>query len=207
MRLHQTTGYPPLFFERRRRLGRSLFCWGIVLGWIAGDSVWGYFHDWKGDFFALAPLFSAVFLLFLFWVRSIWRDFQDVRIVPYFQKGEQRIKATTYNSGRAVARQFQLLEQLARKHSLEPLSSFGFEDDLNGETVIWHSAASGLRTVQGLLNCCKPEVEQARIKEDLCELETALQSALMKDVLFCLLLRHGTSFSGAEMDARQGYLS
>lgn len=77
-----------------------------------------------------------------------------VRILPYFAKGNERVVATTFMSGHALSQHFQILEDMAMRRECEPLSTFGFADDLRGETLVWHDAKRGLKTVDTLLTQC-----------------------------------------------------
>lgn len=92
------------------------------------------------------------------------------------------------------------------REGCEPLSTFGFADDLNGETLIWHDAARGLKTVATLLSRCEAEIEPLMgVKLDLEHLKSALEDAARKNVSFCLLLRHSNVWGVGEMNIRQGH--
>lgn len=154
----------------------------------------------------MAHTISAGFAFYLFVTFLAWQNRKIVRILPYFHKGEVRVETDTFVMGHALARYFEILETLAVREGCEPLSTFGFADDLNGETLIWHDAARGLKTVATLLSRCEAEIEPLiGVERDLEHLKSALEDAARKNVSFCLLLRHGNVWGVGEMNIRQGH--
>src|SRR5690606_10699345 len=98
------------------------------------------------------------------------------------------------------------LDAVAIAEGVQPLSAFGFNDDLYGQALTWHSADEGLQTVTAL----RKAVETHRLSlpradsvlEDLQKLQHAFSRAAEQDIPFCLLLRHGNSTSGHEWSVR-----
>ena len=88
------------------------------------------------------------------------------------------------------------------------MSAFGFNDDLAGESLIWHEPEAGLRTISGLVSVLRQGSDRSHIDKQLIEELTAIEEALRKasdrGVLFCLLLRVGDGTSGREWEQRQG---
>ena len=115
----------------------------------------------------------------------------------------------SFLGGKALARNCIDLDTLAREVGLEPLSRFGFADDLGGGQVTWYSPARGLRTVSGLLMALRQDPTLLREAEaviaELFLVEANLRDAVRHQAPYCLLLRYGSVTSGHEMDVRQGY--
>jgi hypothetical protein len=154
-----------------------------------------------------AALALAVFLMFgvVSTVGAIL-DVRVARVIPYFPERIEEID--TYVSGYAIARNLVFLDAFAAANGLRTLSSFGFQDDLRGEELEWHSAADGVEVVNGLMARLDKNtgdianVEQ--VTEELAKLRHALQRAASRDIPFCLLLMHGTTTSGHEWSIRKG---
>jgi hypothetical protein len=90
---------------------------------------------------------------------------------------------------------------------VRPLSDFGFEDDLCGETVRWHAAADGLATVEALRADVGERAPDLAL--DLDALASVLRLAAERGVAFSLLLRVGDDHGQGALDeseARQGRL-
>lgn len=159
--------------------------------------------DFPNPLAPFAPLFGAVWIYSTV-VTFVTRDDAKVaRVVPYFPKGELHVEADTQFRGHALARRFQFLEERSLELGVEPLSHFGWADDLGGQQLVWHDAARGLVTVAALLELPALEPE---LQDDLTRLRAALTSAQEVNAPFCLLLLHGQSTSGWEMDTRRGHL-
>ena len=135
------------------------------------------------------------------------------RIVPYF--AEQLGDSECYKHGRAVARNCEKLDRLADRISTRRLSSFGFDDDLRGETLTWHPADIGLKSVTDLLEHLDQLPVSGRSDEtadgdltemasDLERFESALRSAAERDVRFCLVLLYATGTKVREHDLGEG---
>jgi hypothetical protein len=160
------------------------------------------FHLWPA---APAAVAGGIFLYFLLLAPRTISESRKVRIIPYFDR--RTGGPETFTSGHALARNALDLDDLAAWLGLAPLGSFGFADDLCGERVVWHDPASGLRTVSGLLAELRrePGLMEAEVLADLEKIEARLQVAVKEGALFCLLLRHGSTWSGQELSVRRGF--
>ena len=127
-------------------------------------------------------------------------------ICPYFERKVGDIE--TFGRGRALLRQHRALDDLARRLGVAPLSDFGFADDLDGETLVWHDPADGLVTVNALLLALSEggcDIRQkASIIADLRKVADALGKACEKGIRFCLLYRPGDGTSAQEWEVRKG---
>ncbi|NBV24884.1 MAG: hypothetical protein EBS05_23565 [Proteobacteria bacterium] len=156
----------------------------------------------------LTLIASVLFFWFLRNAFAEFREVQNARIVPYFQ--QRGGKGEAFTTGLALSRNCEQLDKLAVELSLEPLSHFGFADDISSEAVQWHSASAGLYSVRGLLHYLQAESglvsDAEHIIADLEKIEVALQGAEAREVRFCLILRQGFDrmISPVEMDRRQG---
>ncbi len=158
-----------------------------------------------GEIWLLAPV--SVLAAFSGW--GLWTDLHVERqttIAPYFQKKLGDIH--TFAQGHAIARNCQLLDELALRAGLTPLSAFGFNDDLAGEQLTWHKAEQGLATVAGLLSALKESpdrrTDHEQLLKELAAVHHALQRAFDHGVEFCLLLRTTGFTSGQEWEVRKG---
>jgi hypothetical protein len=207
------SGFPPQHLEALRNTHRWAWRSILVCGGGALFLSWGYFHGWPTPLFELAPFAALIALLVCFVALGSLSDIRTVALLPYFKKGGEKIEADTFLHGKALARYCVPLDTLAQQAGIEPLSAFGFTDDLAGQKVVWHDAARGLVTVTGLIELLQetptllPTTAQEvqNILNDLDRVEDSLRSAVAHQVLFCFVLRHGNCASGHEMDVRQGY--
>ncbi|MFQ5779726.1 MAG: hypothetical protein ACE5HN_02930 [Nitrospiria bacterium] len=166
-----------------------------------------WFHDRFAVLSGLVLFFSSLvlFCLMLMYPGGI-PETVEVRILPYFK---ERVGNTeTFLYGQGIARRVVLLDALAEKLGLSPISAFGYNDNFLGEDVTWHDAEDGLKTVSGLLDHLRgnPRLmdDADRIIRDLTRTETALREAHGKSIQFCFLAREGSTTSGLEMDRREG---
>jgi len=145
---------------------------------------------------------AAVFLFFAWTLISGLREISIARIVPYFHRRTGVRGLGSFKKGAALARNCRMLDGIAAGAGVPPLSAFGFEDDLAGEAVTWHSPAAGIATIERLLSI----VEDEDIRSDLEAVLRALWEARKQDILFALILRNGTDgfLSPGEMDRRAG---
>ena len=209
----ENDGYPPRHWDhvrRMRALRASLLRATLATGGVALFLGWGYVRDWPPALlFVPAPLAALIFLFFLWQFCVTGDERHEVRILPYFQKGHVLDSVSTFLDGEALARNCVFLDDLARREGLEPLSDFGFADDLAGETPIWHDAGLGLATVVGLRAGLErdPAVlgETSAVIADLAPVEANLREAARQGIPFCFLLRHGSIASGHEMEVRKGF--
>jgi hypothetical protein len=129
-------------------------------------------------------------------------------VCPYFESRGGDIE--TFGHGRALVRRHRELDALACRLGVAPLSSFGFADDLAGETLVWHDAADGLTTVEALLGALTPtgpgcEIPRREpIVADLRRVADALAKAREKGIRFCLMVRSGDGTNAQEWQIRQG---
>ncbi len=201
LRRSPTASYPPIYYSRVQEAARYWWTWfGIIstltlLGW--ASLIW----EWMRPLMPIAPLLGAIWIYSVVVAIASRGDTAIARVLPYFPKKGPRVDADTFLSGLDLARNFQTLEVWARERGATPLSTFGWNDDLSGEALVWHEAWQGVESVTALLD--HPELTP-EVREDLELLLSALQKAHDVGQPFCLLLRHGNSASGAEMDARQG---
>ena len=150
----------------------------------------------------------AIFLLFgvIGGIGGLYETSRYIRIIPYFQRSLGAVD--TFLIGKALVRSLKQLDAVAMERGAQPISAFGFNDDLRGETLVWHAPEEGLKTVETLLNELQrldiPDAIRNGILKDLRSWKDALQCASTKNVSFCILLMHGNSTSGHEWDVRKG---
>lgn len=151
---------------------------------------------------------DAVFLPVLWGgaIVSVWDVSRYVAIYPYF---ETRVGGIcTFASGYEIARHFRDLDQIVVDRGGIPLSRFGFNDDMSGEKVEWHDAASGLSTCILLLEEIEKHADRfsnhKKLRLELERMCHALQQASERGIRFSLLLRHGDATNAQEWDLRQG---
>lgn len=141
----------------------------------------------------------AVFALFsvLFgWAVVVWLLgplLLRPRIVPYFDRelgsygGETM---TAFRRGRGLYREIVALEQLAHTLGVRPLAGFGIAYDHYEQTVQWHPASEGLRTVEAMRQALDTRLTTARdVALDLDALASILRTAADQGVAFSLVLR------------------
>jgi hypothetical protein len=158
---------------------------------------------------ALATAFAAtIFLLFglLGGLASLRDTYRYVQVIPYFEHELGEID--TFLAGRVMVRVLKQLDEIATDQNAQPLSSFGFADDLCGEKLQWHDPKIGLHSIaaikERLARLQVPEKIQQPLMDDLNKWQQALERAAVKNVMFCVLLRHGNSTSGQEWEVRKG---
>ena len=148
----------------------------------------------------------ALALLFLSSLVAQLNVAWQTSIVPYFEKSPGEIE--TFCQGHQIARNCERLDLLAGELGLTPISAFGFNDDLAGETVEWHAADSALATFQALAAAVAQSPERFlkpnKLQKELSAVVDALQKAREKNIRFCLLLRIGDSTSVQEWEVRKG---
>lgn len=198
-------GYPAHY---RRQLPRVLLNAGcafllVVLLPLLGAAAW--FASGAGVvpkllFGGALGAFAAWCALAYFRPRSIFQ----VRVVPYFERQVGGIR--TFLAGSALARHWERLDDLARELDSDPLSAFGFAEDLEGEPVIWHDAAKGYDTVEALRQRIEREwvTRDLDLLRDLDALAHALSRAAEQRIRFSLLVWVGDGTSPMEMARRTG---
>lgn len=198
-----------LFPDRYYALRQEQFRWMIgrvlILGIVSLGGV--ALTCWTEFPAVLAALALALFTFTLAADLLSWNDTSRwVRIIPYFERRVGEID--TFLAGESLARQFLALEKLAAKSGCRPLSDFGFNDDLAGESLVWHPAEAGLETVRTL----REEVthdpgsvpDAAAVDADLERWQYALARARDTQIPFCVLLRVGNATCAQEWEVRRG---
>jgi hypothetical protein len=132
------------------------------------------------------------------------------RIVPYFKRplGAASAAAAAFAGGHGLLRDLTQLDARAISKGASPLSTFGFEDELLGQTAIWHPASDIRRTVEVLCEG-QPAVTEDDVVQELEALRAALRAAEEEGVEVCLLLRfweEGGPELARERGAREGWL-
>ena len=125
-------------------------------------------------------------------------------VVPYFPRKVGEID--TFGQGEFLARHMAELDEIAASLGLRALSSFGWNDDIENEILLWHESAEGLKTVNALLDYLQSEeiarIEYAGITADLKRIAHALERADAQGIAFSLLLRHSTVSERAQNGTR-----
>jgi hypothetical protein len=209
------------FPERHRRQQLRCVAWstGCLIPFLglsgAGVLVYGTLLAYMPSWVFVLGLLFFVSVLFYF-VKSLAGSIRDDltgRIVPYFKEhvGLKGLDAAFW-SGEELARNCRQLDQLAEKHGVSALSSFGYCDDRSGERLTWHNTADGIETISSL-EAHLSEIERDRtaregsaILDELKRMRNALAKAGDKNIPFCLILRNGLDrfISPMEMDQRKG---
>ena len=208
-------GYPAKIREYQIRDKRS-----VVLGFLpfilaSGATTLLVVYTFANLLDVLYLIFSGSLFLWLIGtlVGGVKEDESIGRVVPYF--AERLGDSECYFGGYAVARHCEKLDRLADRIGTHRLSSFGFNDDFRGETLTWHPAGVGLRSVTDLLGHLGQlpvsgnsdddvDGNLTELAADLGRFESALRSAAERKVKFCLVLLAETGSSGWEHDNREG---
>lgn len=144
-------------------------------------------------------LFGFFFLQFAaavtFWLTDSLRI--NPRIVPCFARklGDYGgANSAAFVRGRALYLEIDALDKLAEAADVTPLSAYGFVDEWYDQSMQWHGADEGLRTVAalrlGVAAQATPE-----LMRDLDALDATLRVAHEQGVAFCLLLRRSAKDS------------
>jgi hypothetical protein len=141
---------------------------------------------------AVFALFSALFGCAVV-LRLIGRFLLSPRIVPYFARelgGYGGETMAAFRRGRNLYRDIVALERMAQTLAVKPLSAFGFAYDHYEQTVQWHPASDGLRTVGALRQALDTRGSTTRdVALDLDALASVLRAAADRGVDFSLILR------------------
>lgn len=205
-RSQHVDGYPRQYMEALRSSVRAAVIAMSITGCLAVGTGLATVYGQMPPVFAATAI--ALFLLFgvLGGLTALYDTWRYVRIIPYFRREVGEID--TYLAGEALARWLTHLDAAATSNGIQPLSTFGFDDDLRGEPLTWHSAADGLQAVTALRRTITSERDHwsnaDSIIEDLQKMEHALSRAAEQDISFCLLVLHGNATSGHEWSIRQG---
>lgn len=199
-------GYPERYRRAyRRRIGCLLGCLPFVA---VPVFTWAFYFQSLQQTFRLSHAAGLLvsFLMFVYLALMLVLERHSVTLVPYF---ESRLgDAATFGLGADVARNCELLDGLASRAGLAPLSAFGFNDDLDGEELRWHAAADGLVTVRGLLRLLEDHPglvpRQDEVRNELLNIQDALAKAAAKGVRFCFHLRVWNATNAQEHAIRKG---
>lgn len=177
----------------------------LVLGGLAslfGYVLWvgiGGILQWVGLF--------VVSALILFLIRGALQEAKDVRIITYYERALP--EAGTFSSGRALARNCQVVDSLAEKAGVRSVSAFGFSDPLHGEPAVWYNAEEGIKSIDALLFAVSAnpgEVDNAgEVLDDLRRIKFALEQARSRGSRFAFLLEIGDGSSGFAWERRKGF--
>lgn len=199
-------GYPPRHFDDLQRAKRYAFRGIAITGLLFAVLMAGTI---MGPVPALAPaMAAAVFLVFGLWsgLGLLYDTCHHVQVIPYFERRLGEIN--TFLAGQTMARTMNHLDAVATEQNVQPLSSFGFADDLCGETLQWHDPKIGLQRIEAISRRITdldiPDTILPPLLDELKKWQHALQRAASENVLFCVLLRHGMTTSGHEWDVRKG---
>ncbi len=199
-------GYPPKHFDdiraAKRFAIRSIAITGILFAVLFAGTIFGPVP-------ALTPaIAAAIFLVFglLNGLGSLYDTYRYVQVIPYFERRLDEIQ--TFLAGQTMARTMNQLDAIAMEQNVQPLSTFGFADDLCGETLQWHDPNVGLKSIAAISRRIEdsdvPTTILTPLLDDLKKWQHALERAASENVAFCVLLRHGNSTSGQEWDVRKG---
>ena len=193
----QKSGYPIEHLENKRQVLKNGARLLALVGALTALFFFGALYDEGLLGFAALSGACGIFLLWSYFVTAIAR----VRVALYF---EAEVPGDWVWS-EFLARNCVYLDELATESSR--LSSFGFADDMAGETVVWHTPERGLETVEQLLQKLRdrPEImsESAAIIVDLEKMRARLQQACETGTHFCLIF-HYDVVSSPEIEQRQG---
>ncbi len=181
----------------------------IVITFILGALILPLIMTVRFDTPVGAALAGGVLLFLLInLAKGVSENYHHVRVLPYFESKVAEID--TYCSGKSLARHVLDLDEMARGCGVVPLSEFGWNDDFAGEELVWHSSASGLKTVNTLLAQLQIEEiarhEDDGLIDDLKRISHALGRAEQAGIRFCLILEHGDYTNGMEHEQAQGKL-
>lgn len=178
--MNRPSYYPPQYQAALARQWRYSAKGIAVLGLLGCSSLLASLYVERLAILAAATL--AIFLVFA-WasVWAIYDTYRYVRIVPYFDRTVGDID--TYTAGRELARYCSKLDAMAVASGQQAISAFGFNDDLRGETLVWHSPSDGLQTVAALMAAVAAQPEEFVIRGHPCLISRQLGEAIRKHPL------------------------
>ena len=164
---------------------------------------------WVGGGGVLQVLGLGLVSWFLFSIiKNHIKAWRNARIFPYYNK--HLPKSGTFLSGQAILRNCLRLDQLADEKGIRSISSYGFPDALIGETVVWHDAADGLKTVDGLLKAVseKPETvdDAPAVISELEKIHSAFERAQTNGAKFSFLIEDMGGTSRLVWERRKGFV-
>lgn len=202
--LKKTQFSPALYYLYRKHVVQSIIKIAFLMTVSGAAAIIFLFLFLRKDGDVRAAGFFIAVFLFLAWSshQSI-RELLRVRVVPYFERPLGR--NDTSLAGEHYLRHSLRLDEIATQIGVRPLSEFASGDDLiDGEGVQWFSPDDALHTIESLLRHDVSSDLSTDVISDVTHIRDALRLASSQGVKFCLLLRHGTSVSGLELDRRKG---
>lgn len=194
------SGYPARYREDLRRGRADSARVLVLLGGVALGLACLSLH--ADGVAVLAAISGAVFLYALFVV--VASALSEVAIVLYF---EREVPGEWFTDSDALARNCGTLDAIAGAAGVSALSTFGFADDLSGETLTWHAPEQGLLTLSRLSEKIRESPDLVReaktILADLEKMNARLREARNQGTRFCLVL-HGHAVNGQEIEMRKG---
>jgi hypothetical protein len=151
--------------------------------------------------------FLAAFIFFTwFWLLKNVKENLTCRIVPYFESRVGFGKTHAFSCGIELAKQCRMLDILASKIGVSPLSAFGFKDDRDGQKLMWHNPSDGINTIARLKENMQEKQDATLLVQELDLVQNNLEQARDKNIKFCFLIRSGLDkfISPVEMDNRKG---
>lgn len=211
VRVWKSPGYPERHWWFVRRAFRWLLWTELVFtAVVAGLTTFAVFGNGRLAEGAV-PVATVAWAVFVLYQAMTVVGMNDVlrhaKVVPYFPRKVGEI--ATYSEGKSLARHVAELDAVAGRLGLTPLSAFGWNDDfVEGEPLVWHDAAEGLKTVDTLLAVLQDDDfawdDHAAAVADLKRLAHALARAEAQGIPFSLLLLHSTATNGQEWEIRRG---
>jgi hypothetical protein len=206
----RSPGYPARHWWFVRRAFRSILRTELVLltagSGLTAFAVYGHGRLAEGAAVVAAIVdggFLFVPMLALLGLNGVLRH---ASVVPYFPRNVGEID--TYAKGESLARHVGELDEVAGSLGITPLSTFGWNDDVEREPLVWHESSEGLKTVNALLAFLEGEEvawdDHAGTVADLKRIAHALARADAQGIPFSLLLLHSTATNALEWETRRG---
>ena len=191
------SGYPPEHLDDKRQSLKTIAQLVAFVGAITALFYVGGLYDI--GLLALAALSGAVGICLL------WSGVVTAVAKPLLALYFEAEVPGDWVWSKVLARNCTNLDALATESSR--LSSFGFADDMAGETVVWHYPQRGLETVEQLLQTLRDQPDALKetnaIIADLEKMRARLQQACETDTRFCLIL-HYDVVNSMEIEQRKG---
>jgi hypothetical protein len=184
-------------FRRSLRRSALMLMIGAALVAVTAAPVWLLWWDvvWP------AAIASAIFVLLLFAVLAAL-PFDAIAYVSVFvQSPAKDPPFDGFRSGRALYREADRLDAMARDAGLTPLCDFESPDVLDtGEPPQWHRPEAALPTVEYLLGRVD---STSPVHRDLRHLHAGLRSAIDGNAGFYLVVLAWSDMTNAEIHARR----
>ncbi len=201
----QKQNFSNVFYQRHRSHLRRVVSRAALFFAISGILAAFFVIAYKSD--RVSSIEAAIAVAVFLWVLlgivlGIPQSFR-VRLLPYFERKPGN--ADAWNSGKSLLENSRKLDDLATALGVTPLSQFASGDDIiAGEKLVWFDPKPALETTTRLLESDAAKDFTQDLRTDLSNIKSALNSATAKNIRFCLLIREGSTTSGAEMDQRKG---